>query len=94
MAKTPKAPNGGSNKKVANSLVTLSSAAVLAIYAAGYAKTRTAAAEIEGEFAVRRPAVPAPAPADRPATEIADLTAAPVPLLSLMRLRCRRHRRL
>ena len=36
MAKTPKAPNGGSSKKVANSLVTLSSAAVLAIYAAGY----------------------------------------------------------
>ena len=32
-----------SNKKVANSLVALSSAAVLAVYAAGYLRTRTAA---------------------------------------------------
>lgn len=90
MAQTLKRPAGAplstkskkSNKKVANSLVTVSSAAVMAIYAAGYTRTRTAAAEIElqSAAAARRPVVPAPASADRPATQIADLTAAPVPV--------------
>jgi uncharacterized protein with FMN-binding domain len=37
------APANSANKKVANSLVALSSAAVLAVYAAGYVRTRSAA---------------------------------------------------
>lgn len=50
----------GSNKKVANSLVAMSSAAVLAVYAAGYARTRFAADRIEAQAAERRPAVSGP----------------------------------
>lgn len=37
----------GSNKKVANSLVVMSSAAVLAVYSAGYVRTRPAAERLE-----------------------------------------------
>jgi uncharacterized protein with FMN-binding domain len=48
-------------KKVANSLVALSSAAVLAIYAAGYSRTRSAAEDLEAATQ-RRPVVPTPAP--------------------------------
>ena len=40
---------GGSNKKVANGLVALSSAAVLAVYAAGYTRTRSAARQFEAQ---------------------------------------------
>jgi uncharacterized protein with FMN-binding domain len=36
-------PDSGSNKRVANSLLALSSAAVMAVYAAGYMRTRAAA---------------------------------------------------
>jgi uncharacterized protein with FMN-binding domain len=54
---------GGSNKKVANGLVALSSAAVLAVYAAGYNRTRAAALKFENQTAERRPAPVAPAPA-------------------------------
>jgi uncharacterized protein with FMN-binding domain len=50
-------------KKVANSLVAMSSAAVLAVYAAGYNRTRSAAQRIEAQAAERRPAPPVPAPA-------------------------------
>jgi uncharacterized protein with FMN-binding domain len=50
----------GSNKKVANSLVAMSSAAVLAVYAAGYARTRFAADRIEAQAAERRPAIRGP----------------------------------
>jgi uncharacterized protein with FMN-binding domain len=57
-----------SGKKVANSLVALSSAAVLAVYAAGYTRTRSAAAKFESQTNERRPALPAP-PANVPATE-------------------------
>jgi uncharacterized protein with FMN-binding domain len=46
----------GSNKKVANSLVALSSAAVLAVYAAGYTRTRSAADRFDQQAAGRRPA--------------------------------------
>ena len=59
-----------SNRKVANSLVALSSAAVLAVYAAGYTRTRGAAAKFETQTAERRPApMPAPAAPAPPANE-------------------------
>ena len=61
----------GSNKKVANSLVALSAAAVLAVYTAGYSRTRFAANRFEALTAERRPAAPkvtevalAPAPSE------------------------------
>ena len=50
-----------SSKKVANSLVVMSSAAVLAVYTAGYVKTRSAAQHFESQAAQRRPALPGPA---------------------------------
>src|SRR5437763_1700419 len=46
-----------SNNKVANGLVALSSAAVLAVYTAGYLRTRPATARFEVQTAERRPAV-------------------------------------
>jgi uncharacterized protein with FMN-binding domain len=55
----------GSRKKVANSLVAASSAAVLAVYAAGYARTWSAAEKLDAQAAERRPALsytPPPAP--------------------------------
>jgi uncharacterized protein with FMN-binding domain len=55
-----------SNKKVANGLVALSSAAVLAVYAAGYQRTRTAADRFAVQAEGRRPALPAPPPAAPP----------------------------
>src|ERR1700685_3768157 len=39
----------GSNKKVANSLVAMSSAAVLAVYGAGYVRTKSAADRLTGQ---------------------------------------------
>ena len=53
----------GANKKVANSLVALSSAAVLAVYSAGYQRTKAAADRFERLAASRRHAVPASVPA-------------------------------
>jgi uncharacterized protein with FMN-binding domain len=52
--------NSHSHKKVANSLVALSSAAVLAVYTAGYVRTRSAADRFALQAAVRRPVIPAP----------------------------------
>jgi uncharacterized protein with FMN-binding domain len=49
----------GSNRKVANSLVALSSAAVLAVYAAGYERTRAAASRFTVQAEERRPPAPA-----------------------------------
>jgi uncharacterized protein with FMN-binding domain len=49
---------GVSNKKVANSLVALSSAAVLAVYSAGYLRTRSVADQLEAHSPQRRPAPP------------------------------------
>jgi uncharacterized protein with FMN-binding domain len=46
----------GSNKKVANNLVALSSAAVLAVYSAGYIRTKSAANRFELLAAERMPA--------------------------------------
>jgi uncharacterized protein with FMN-binding domain len=66
-------------KKVANSIVALSSAAVLAIYGAGYARTREAADRFAQQAAERRPRLPAPQQ-EQPATVTMDsavATAAP-----------------
>jgi uncharacterized protein with FMN-binding domain len=61
----------GSNKKVANSLVALSSAAVLAVYAAGYVRTRSAANRIAEQFSERR--VPRAAPVNAAEIQTASL---------------------
>jgi uncharacterized protein with FMN-binding domain len=50
----------GSNKKVANSLVAMSCAAVLTVYAAGYARTQSAADRLATQIAERRAEVPGP----------------------------------
>lgn len=65
------------DKKVANSVVALSSAAVLAIYGVGYARTRAAADRFAQAAAERRPHIPAPG-AQREALAL-DVAAAPVP---------------
>jgi uncharacterized protein with FMN-binding domain len=54
-------------KKIANGLVAMSSAAVLAVYAAGYVRTRSAADRLEKQTAERRRPAPA-APPELPAT--------------------------
>jgi uncharacterized protein with FMN-binding domain len=81
---------GKSNKKVANGLVALSSAAVMAVYAAGYSRTRAAAELLETKSAERRPAAPAAArealppmePAPAPTAQVeARASQAPVPAL-------------
>ena len=59
----------GPGGKIANSLVALGSAAVLTVYAAGYVRTRSAAARFAVEAADLRTAVPVagpPAPAGAP----------------------------
>jgi len=48
----------GSNKKVANTLVAISAAAVLAVYAAGYERTESAAEKLDAQSTERRPANP------------------------------------
>lgn len=53
-------PPSGSKNKVANSLVAVSSAAVLAVYGAGYTRTRAAASRLEAQAAGRRPPAPGP----------------------------------
>ena len=50
----------GANKKVANSLVTLSSAAIVAVYAAGFMRTKAAAEKMDEASNGRRPSMPAP----------------------------------
>ncbi len=75
-----------SNKKVSQGLIALSSAAVLAVYSAGYLRTKAAADRFELQASDRRPAGPARAalaPAgilgsEAPSTvETAPVTAAP-----------------
>jgi uncharacterized protein with FMN-binding domain len=51
---------GGSNKKVANGLVAMSCGAVLAVYSAGYVRTRSAVDQFEAQAAERRAADPVP----------------------------------
>jgi len=70
-------PPQGSNKKVANSLLALSSAAVLGVYSAGYIRTRAAADRFALQAEMRRPAIPAPSAAAPPTARDAVVT--PVP---------------
>jgi uncharacterized protein with FMN-binding domain len=63
---------GGSNKKVANSLVALSCGAVLAVYSAGYFRTRSAANQFEAQAAERRPAAPVQERTEVPVAEAQD----------------------
>jgi uncharacterized protein with FMN-binding domain len=67
------------NKKVANRLITMSSAAILVVYAAGFMKTRAAAQKLDEASNDRRPVMPAPstagelttpAPIEPPATVV------------------------
>jgi uncharacterized protein with FMN-binding domain len=75
----------GEKKKVANSVVALSSAAVVAIYGAGYARTRAAADRFAQQAAERRPHIPTPVnarestvqPVDAPASPAITATALP-----------------
>jgi uncharacterized protein with FMN-binding domain len=64
---------GSSRKKITNSLVAMSSAAVMAVYAAGYTRTRAAAERLEAQSEERRPAPPGSA---RPAAPMAVPVAA------------------
>lgn len=81
--------DSGSHKKVANSLVALSSAAVLAVYTAGYLRTRSAADRFAVQAAVRRPSPVSPPSAastvDSPpakATTSPEVAARPAPPLA------------
>ena len=67
---------GGSNKKVANSLVSASCAAVLAVYVAGYARTESAANRFAGQVAERRVAPTIRMPNESPYRKISRV---PVP---------------
>src|SRR5580698_622134 len=65
----------GPNKKAANSLVSASCAAVLAVYVTGYVRTQSAANRFAAQIAERRVAAPDP---QRTASPIAEsLPAAP-----------------
>jgi len=68
----------GSGKKVANSLVAVSSAAVMAVYAAGYTRTRSAADQLEGQSAERRPAMPRPPRTTSPVADFQPALSQPV----------------
>jgi uncharacterized protein with FMN-binding domain len=78
----------GSNKKAANSLVSASCAAVLAVYVTGYVRTQSAANRFAAQIAERRVAVPdsprAPSPiADLPPAAPAATMAAPSPAAAI-----------
>ena len=68
---------GASNKKVSNSLLVLSSSAILAVYTAGYTRTRAAADRLTALTEQRRPAM-AVAPVDVPARVESPAVAPPV----------------
>ena len=65
------------DKKVANGIVALSSAAVLAIYGVGYARTRAAADRFAQQGNERRPHIPTPG-GERDAIAL-DVAASPAP---------------
>ncbi len=74
----PQTPRG-SSQKMANSLVALSSAAVLTVYAAGYLRTRPAAERFAVEAARRETKSPAAATTPSPATAPRQSPLAPPP---------------
>jgi uncharacterized protein with FMN-binding domain len=69
------APKTSGNKKASNSLVAVSSAAVLAVYAAGYTRTQAAATKLDVQSVGRRAPAPPPARTERP-VELAEPKAA------------------
>ena len=76
-ASRPAAPAGGSAQWLRSNLMGLGSAAVVAVYAAGYQRTRAAAQRFADESSARRPASPVAttgeigAPSPRPAASAA-----------------------
>ena len=79
----PPQKGGGPSGKITNRLVALGSAAVLTVYAAGYARTRTAAERFVVEAADLRGGAPldlsAPVVAAPPPAEAADVAKTPAP---------------
>lgn len=67
------------NRKVANGLVALSSAAVMAVYGAGYARTRAAADRVTAATAQRRAHVPVRRERSLPSPGLATATTATHP---------------
>ncbi|MCC7042647.1 MAG: hypothetical protein IT183_02215 [Acidobacteria bacterium] len=67
-------------QRVSHGLVALSSAVVMAVYAAGYLRTQAAADRFEAEAGQRRPVAPIPAPAVAGASEPASPTAVEAPV--------------
>jgi len=63
---------GGSNRKVANGLLAAGAAAVMAVYAAGYERTQSAAEQLEAQSAVRRPVARSAAVAAAPSTPVVE----------------------
>jgi uncharacterized protein with FMN-binding domain len=77
--------DSSSHKKVANSLLALSSAAVLAVYTAGYLRTKSAADRFTVQAAARRPLPLPSAPPVRvepPPIASPEIVAAPAPALT------------
>jgi uncharacterized protein with FMN-binding domain len=70
---------GSSNKKIGNGLVALSSAAVLAVYTAGYQRTRSAADRFAMDAIERRPADPFGESAAAPGAAPSEPSDAPPP---------------
>jgi len=63
-------------RRRSNTLVALSSAAVMTVYAAGFMRTRAAAEKLEHASRARIPVIPVPAPETAPIA-----AAAPVPAI-------------
>jgi uncharacterized protein with FMN-binding domain len=70
--------DSGSHKKISNGLVALSSAAILAVYTAGYVRTKSAADRFARQAETRRPAIPAPS-TSAPATIVPPAPQLPSP---------------
>lgn len=83
-------PNAGRNKKVANGLVALSTAAVMAVYGIGYARTAPAASDnftssaplIASASATASPTTPPPTATTVPATATTAATSTTAPATS------------
>lgn len=73
-----KMAQSSSGKKVANGLVAAGTAAVLAVYAAGYARTSSAASQLDAQSSERRRPVPANGDSARVTPSAATSTSAPV----------------
>jgi uncharacterized protein with FMN-binding domain len=70
----------GAGQKISNSLVSLSSAAILAVYAAGYHRTGSAADEIEKQTVRRKAAAPMSATVATPKAAAAEVEFPTVPV--------------